>query len=604
MSDAGARPTAPTDAPAAAPAAPSAPRRPRRPGGVAFLLLAVGALGVGLAVWRPLPPGVWHDDGVYLLLGRALAAGEGLRYVGVPGDLAAPKFPPVYPAVVALAWRLGGDAGGATAAAVAMNVLFLAAAVGLVGAWAWRGLGLPLVVALAVAGVAGLSVDLWSPALVPLSEPLYVLVMAGALWAAARAERPGAGRREIVALVALLALLLHVRTAGVAVAGAAVLGLAARRRWRAAVAVGAALGALALPWALWSASAAAALPEPLRDILGTYGSWLGGGVAGDPLGYAARLPAAAAGVTRRVLDLLVPPAPPALWWVAAPAVGVAAAAGIPFLARRSPTAALALVLSVAMAWLWPYQDRRILLPALPLLLASLGCLAAALAGAARSPLGAWGREAAGEAPERAREAGGAASWQGLSGKAPGAATDLPGAGGPGGARVGGGRRARLAAVALGALVLWAVAFCAGSAVRLARGGATAAYEVRAARLGDALASMEGRVPGDAVVGAPELWAAVPLLTGWRAAPSARFLPLGGGGDRPRQGTPEQQFRLWAAAGIDHLLLEQGGTVHGEALNALEAACPGAVHLLDSRPGLLLVRLAWDDACRRRVGAVP
>ena len=576
MSDAGARPTAPTDAPSAAPAAPSAPRRPRRPGGVAFLLLAVAALGVGVAVWRPLPPGVWHDDGVYLLLGRSLAAGEGLRYVGVPGDLPAPKFPPVYPAVVALAWLLGGDAGGAAAAAVAMNVLFLAAAVGLVGAWAWRGLGLPRVVALAVAGVAGLSVDLWSPALVALSEPLYLLVMAGALWAAARAERRGAGPREIVALVALLALLLHVRTAGVAVAGAAVLGLAARRRWRAALAVGTALGALALPWALWSASAAAALPEPLRDVLGTYGSWLGGAMAGDPLGYAARLPAAAAGVARRVLDLLVPPAPPALWWVAAPALGLGATAGIPFLARRSPTAGLALVLSVAMAWLWPFQDRRILLPALPLLLASLGCLATALAGAARVSLGAGTGEGRG-APENA-----------LS-------PDLP---------VRRGHRARLAAVALGALALWAAAFGAVSGVRLARGGATAAYEVRAARLADALASMEGRVPRDAVVGAPELWAAVPLLTGRRAAPSARFLPVVGGGGGPRQGTPEQQFRLWAAAGIDHLILEQGGAVHGEALNALEAACPGAVHLLDSRPGLLLVRLAWDDACRRRVGAVP
>ncbi|MBW3534088.1 MAG: hypothetical protein KY453_02550 [Gemmatimonadetes bacterium] len=529
-----------------------APRRLPRSGGGPFLFLAVAAMGIGVAAWTPLPPGVWHDDGVYLTLGRALAEGEGLRYLGVPGSPAAPKFPPVYPAVAALGWLLGGDAGGATAVAVALNILFLAAAVGLAGAWARWGLGLPLRLALLVGGLAGLSVDLWRPAMVALSEPLYVLVMVGALWAAARAERPGAGWRDAALLVALLALLLHVRTAGAAVAGAAVLGLALRGRWRTGVGVGAALAVLALPWALWSAAAGAALPEPLRDILGPYGAWLGGAVMEAPLRYVAGLPGAGVGMGLRTLDLLVPPASAPFSWAAGAFIGVGVVAGIPLMTRRSPTAALALVLSLLMAWLWPYQDRRLLVPAVPLLLAALACSAAAL-------VTAWGRR------------------------------PRPGS--------------RLAGVALAGMAAWALGFGTGSALRIARGAPTAAYEIRAAKLADALDAMEGRVPAGAVVGAPELWPTLPLLTGVRSAPSARFLPLSGAGAL-RAGSPEQQFRLWVAGGVDHLLLEQGGTIHGEALNVLEEACPGAVVILDTRPGLILVRLHWDEGCRRRVGAVP
>ncbi|MGD8322377.1 MAG: hypothetical protein PVJ02_18135, partial [Gemmatimonadota bacterium] len=32
-----------------------------------FLLLSLGLLAVGLSFWRPIPAGVWNDDGVYML---------------------------------------------------------------------------------------------------------------------------------------------------------------------------------------------------------------------------------------------------------------------------------------------------------------------------------------------------------------------------------------------------------------------------------------------------------------------------------------------------------------------------------------------------------
>ncbi|HKJ02068.1 MAG TPA: hypothetical protein VJ997_06420, partial [Longimicrobiales bacterium] len=74
-----------------------------------FLLLALGLLGVGLSFWRPIPVGVWHDDGVYMLIGQSLGQGEGLRYTGVPGNPPAVKFPPLYPGLLGILWTLLGS---------------------------------------------------------------------------------------------------------------------------------------------------------------------------------------------------------------------------------------------------------------------------------------------------------------------------------------------------------------------------------------------------------------------------------------------------------------------------------------------------------------
>src|SRR5690606_24757374 len=97
-------------------------------GWMPFVLLGALVLGVGLAAWRPIPAGVWHDDGVYMLVGRALAEGHGFTYQGVVGAPPAVKFPPVYPLFLAGLWTLFGEIGPVTLAATLANLGFLAAA--------------------------------------------------------------------------------------------------------------------------------------------------------------------------------------------------------------------------------------------------------------------------------------------------------------------------------------------------------------------------------------------------------------------------------------------------------------------------------------------
>jgi len=76
------------------------------------VIVAAGFAAVGLLVWAAVSPGVWNDDGAYLLLGKSLAEGEGLRYSQVPGSLPGAKFPPLYPLFLALLWRVAPEAVG------------------------------------------------------------------------------------------------------------------------------------------------------------------------------------------------------------------------------------------------------------------------------------------------------------------------------------------------------------------------------------------------------------------------------------------------------------------------------------------------------------
>ena len=93
------------------------------------VIVAVGLGLVGVLVWVSVPPGVWHDDGAYLLLGKSLADGEGLRYSQVPGSLPGAKFPPLYPLFLALLWRIAPEAVGQGPLASLFNVLFVASRV-------------------------------------------------------------------------------------------------------------------------------------------------------------------------------------------------------------------------------------------------------------------------------------------------------------------------------------------------------------------------------------------------------------------------------------------------------------------------------------------
>jgi hypothetical protein len=158
---------------------------------------------------------------------------------------------------------------------------------------------------------------------------------------------------------------------------------------------------------------------------------------------------------------------------------------------------------------------------------------------------------------------------------------------------------RVRAVVGVAAVAWLGGMVSVSVFRLATGWPGQPYRIRSEALATAVRAVEEHTPPDAVVGAPELWSGVHLYTGRSVVPSARFRPLVP--DHPPGGTVEEQVELWIDRGVTHLVVEHGGTVHGDALDRIDTLCPpGTVQLLDDQPGQFLVGLDWDAACQRLV----
>lgn len=518
------------------PAASTAPQ-----GGEPWLpwVLSAAFLALGFLVWQPFPPGIWHDDGVYVLLGRALAEGEGLRYLGVTGNPPAPKFPPLFPLVLSLVWRVFPSFPENVTVLSGVNVVVTALAGGAFFAYLRRALRIEFNPALLITLVAWASAHLWRVAAVPLSEPLFLLLMIGALWAGARMEaRPRSGTALLFLLMAGLAV--HTRTLGIALLLGGILSLAVSKEGRLALLTAVGALALVLPWTLWTAGAASEIPAPLRDTLGPYGGWLLSQIAGQPVEFGAFAWANVGSLLARILNLLLPGVP-GRWLLLGIPLFTVLLAGLWDLFLRSRTLVFGLAGSLGILVLWPFQEIRLLVPFQPLLVA-------ALVMGFRRILEAL--------PVR--------------------------------------KIARTALLGVGGA--WVTLFLVVSILRLGGGWVGEAYRIRSEALLEGVRAVVEKTPPDAVVGAPELWAALHLYTGRTVTPSARFRPLAR--ESPIQGTPEAQYKTWISGGLTHLLVEHGGRVHGEALDRVDARCPpGTVQLLDSRPGQYLVALAWDEACR-------
>ena len=127
-------------------------RRRRAPVGLIAALIA-GAAILATMSWTEPPR---YDGAGYATLGRALATGQGYRDIADPEAPPHAHFPPAYPALLALIWRLAGtdDRDRFTRLAHAASVACLVLAVGSTGRWyrsvESRGVATALTLALAV----------------------------------------------------------------------------------------------------------------------------------------------------------------------------------------------------------------------------------------------------------------------------------------------------------------------------------------------------------------------------------------------------------------------------------------------------------------------
>lgn len=312
------------------------------------------------AAWasEPYAVGVFHDDGVYVVLAKALASGEGYRYLNLPGAPLATHYPPGYPLLLAALWRISPNFPQNIGLFQIANAVALALTAWSISVFARRALGWSHWAAIATGLAATLSYPLIGLAGHVLSEVLFVAVLIPALILGERLARAEAASRDAWLAGAAAGAVTLVRTHGIALVASLVLVLLIRRRWRHAAFT--ATGALLViaPWQLWVAANDAALADVLRGKYGSYTPWLMEGMRAG----AAFIGATIAANLREINALLADRfsvsdhALPRL--VTGLVVAAFAVAGAVRLRFRTPVTVAFSVLYVAILLVWPWNPWR------------------------------------------------------------------------------------------------------------------------------------------------------------------------------------------------------------------------------------------------------
>jgi hypothetical protein len=360
--------TPPTPTPSIRPA----PRRRRvYPVWLAPLVVGATVLAVAIATMTPWPVGVFYDDGIYAILAKSLATGEGYRYLNLPGHPAATHYPPGYPALLALLWLASPTFPENVALFKLANAVLLSLGAAGLFVFARRELALGTGAAAGAILLGCLTVPVLAVTGVLFSEPFFLAMLGLALPACERALREERTRSVVVAAL-LAAVTTLVRSIGLPLVGALVVGLLLRRRFRAAAVGAAVAGALLLPWHVWTSVHADDLPRVVAGSYGSYTAAFGEALDANGVGYVARV------ARYNVRDLARP-----IGAVFAPGVGATMRAlivlavvgvlgvGSSVLARRAPVTALFLLGYAAIVIAWPYAPDRFLWGVWPLVLLTL-----------------------------------------------------------------------------------------------------------------------------------------------------------------------------------------------------------------------------------------
>ena len=473
--------------------------------------------------------GVFYDDGVYLALAKSLAEGHGYRLLYLPGAPGAVHYPFLYPAFLAVLWRVFPAFPSSVVVFKAANAVLLGLFAALLvlylrarAAAATWGLALFVV-------AAATALPLVTVAAVLFAEPLFLVLAVAAWWAAdAARDAPARGRAwRLAAAAGLLAgAATLTRSVGIAVIAGVIASLLLARRPRAAGIAALAAAACVGPWIAWVAHHHGDADPILASNYGTYadllaqaGWWLTPASVGDlvgPLGVVALAPFH--GWLR--------------FYLGVPALLLLLAGFAPLVSRWSALG-WSLVGYLVIVIAWPYGPDRFLWAVWPLLALAFA------AGAARA-------------------------WRGL------AAARRPLA------RVG---RSCVAVVVASVVVGYAFYQVRG----YARGDATALPRGISATMSEVLPWIREATPPDGVVAGEDealLW----LYTGRRAVPSYVWRYRG----RGEVSLGPDSLRAWFdRAGVTDVVLTGARSDAAPTLNQLLARAPGYLRLMRVWPGSVL-----------------
>ena len=332
------------------------------------LVVGIVVLIVGVSILDGVPVGGYFDDGMYVVLAKALATGHGYHWLNLPGYPAATHFPPGYPFVLSLLWRVFPSFPGNVIVFKAANIVFLACSAAGVAIFARRRVGLPRWGAVAVA----LSASLGLPTLIlgtqVMSEPFFLALLFPTLLFA---ERIADGDRRIGAIVALgvaVGLVTLVRTHGIAIAAGVGIVLLLRRRIRDAAIFSATVVAMVLPWQIWSRLNERSIPDALGGTYESYTTWLAHGFRDLGPSLIVHTVTGVAGEIGALFALLAAPSMPRDVKLAAIAVVVGLfLLGMRRLWATTQVTSIFVIVYLSIVLLWPFTPVRFIWGMWPLL---------------------------------------------------------------------------------------------------------------------------------------------------------------------------------------------------------------------------------------------
>jgi len=233
--------------------------------------------------------GLFVDDAWYVLLAQALATGQGYQLINSPSPGLLPTYPPVYPFLLSLAYRLWPSFPNNLLLLKSVSMLAMLG----VGWASWRHFRrdrewpqwLALLSALTVALTPSLVFLATSSAMSECVYMMFQLLAVVAVETCARAEQDKRGWRYALLAGALAAAAFLTRSIGLAVIGAGFLYLLKERRWRSAAVFAGTVALLAAPWMLYARLHAPTLAQRNEQsgmIMQPYDVQLWQRRAGDP----------------------------------------------------------------------------------------------------------------------------------------------------------------------------------------------------------------------------------------------------------------------------------------------------------------------------------
>jgi len=217
--------------------------------------------------------GTYHDDAIYVATAKALAEGRGYRLINLPAAPLQTKYPVLYPALLALIWKLWPSFPDNLWAMQALSLLAGGALTGLSYLYLVRFGYCSRGVALAAGLLCGTSINFLYFSTLTLSEIPFGLLVLGVLWALENQARSpqSSGVRQFLMGV-LLGLPYLCRSLGIILAPVGLFFLYRRRRPVLWVAVGTA--AVILPWLWWIPWISVHVPQdPIVGYYTDYFTW-------------------------------------------------------------------------------------------------------------------------------------------------------------------------------------------------------------------------------------------------------------------------------------------------------------------------------------------